>query len=183
MPTGIVLMGGRSTRMGMDKALIAHAGSTFAERTKALLSEFCDDVYFSTNANQTHYDFVDQYITDRVEDQGPVSAILSCLDKIKGPVLTVAVDQIALSSRAIEQLLDKRDTEALATVYYNTTSKLWEATVGIWEIACFRPLQQYFDNGGRSLQRFLNTHNIQKVEVVDSGDFLNVNRPDDLKEL
>ena len=50
---GLVLIGGRSTRMGQDKSQLVYHEKPQREYLTDLLRPYCDTVYWSMNAKQT----------------------------------------------------------------------------------------------------------------------------------
>ncbi len=78
--SGILLAGGRSTRMGTDKAFIRFLGKKLIEHNLSLLNALCQEVLIS--ANQTVYErFGIPVINDKFEDAGPIGGIHACLEK------------------------------------------------------------------------------------------------------
>jgi len=118
IPNGLVLSGGKSTRMGKDKSLIAyHGGKPQREYVFDLLSECCDNVFTSCRKEQEIPKHLNP-LPDRYDFGGPVNGILSAFalhpDKAW---LVVAVDMPNVTSRALQTLLSQRDPNRLATVF------------------------------------------------------------------
>lgn len=100
---GILLVGGRSQRMGQDKALLPLPGAssrTFVEHLAALLGECCTETYLVARdaASSGTYAFVCQrqnarLVYDLVADQGPLMGLYSGLQAIScSHALVLAVD-------------------------------------------------------------------------------------------
>jgi molybdopterin-guanine dinucleotide biosynthesis protein A len=98
--TGIILAGGRSSRMGQDKALLMLQGQTLLTRTSALLSSWgCAKVCVSG-----HYPELPS-IPDNGE--GPLSGILACLEHEPAPVLLfIPVDMPFMTSHYLDLLFN-----------------------------------------------------------------------------
>src|SRR5215472_3626417 len=95
----IVLAGGRSTRMGSDKALLPLPGQdrlTFIERLVSTLTPLCAETILVARdaAGAANYTFPDvQIVTDKMPDQGPLMGLYSGLSAIHTQrALVVAVD-------------------------------------------------------------------------------------------
>lgn len=106
MTAGVVLTGGRSTRLGRDKATLVVDGTTLAERAVIRLAAVCDVVVE-----------VGPGVTDRpsVREEpafaGPVAALLAALDLVEPPVVLLACDHVAMTSELLARLAsDPRDT-------------------------------------------------------------------------
>jgi molybdopterin-guanine dinucleotide biosynthesis protein A len=79
--SGIVLAGGKSFRMGMDKGMIQWKGKTLAEHAIETISPLCFEVVISANSND--YDPLGYpVINDQYPDSGPIGGILSCLNHL-----------------------------------------------------------------------------------------------------
>ena len=77
--TGIILSGGKSSRMGLNKSLIELSGKTFIQRTKDLMSGLFENVILITNEPDL-YDFLDiESYVDIFKGFGPLGGIHSGL--------------------------------------------------------------------------------------------------------
>ena len=77
--TGIILSGGKSSRMGLNKSLIELSGKTFIQRTKDLMSGLFENVILITNEPDL-YDFLDiESYVDIFKVFGPLGGIHSGL--------------------------------------------------------------------------------------------------------
>lgn len=116
---GVVLAGGRSSRMGKDKSSLVYKGKTLLEHMMALLQQTgVDDVYVSGN--------FDGYscIADSTPDQGPAHAMYDVL-KYLAPynydgVLFVPVDMPLLNVEILEMLINKTESRYFAELFLPT---------------------------------------------------------------
>ena len=80
---GLVLAGGRSRRMGRDKATLEYAGETQLARAMRLLAHLVEHTFVSVRPDQRDdperagYDL----IVDRVADRGPMEGIQAELER------------------------------------------------------------------------------------------------------
>ena len=77
--TGIILAGGKSSRMGSDKSLLKIGNTTFIERTVRLMSALFPTVLISTNSPEQYAFLAPEMIPDSVQNIGPLAGIYSCL--------------------------------------------------------------------------------------------------------
>ena len=118
---GLVLAGGRSTRMGRDKALLTYSdGRPQAVVTYELLQEFCGRVYLSVRTRRETLGEWPQLV-DRYEEIGPMAGILTALDEHpEAAWLIVACDLPFLNRETLRQLLgDERAIEIRAGIIQN----------------------------------------------------------------
>jgi len=80
---GLVLAGGRSRRMGADKALLMRDGESQLGRAVSLLERHLPKVFVSTRSDQAEESERSRHaqIIDRYEDMGPIAGILSAMDR------------------------------------------------------------------------------------------------------
>ena len=82
---GLVLAGGKSTRMNVDKSLLFYHGKTQVEHAFALLSPHCAKVFVSNRREQEHlqgHDHLPQlHDLPEYSDIGPLGGVLSALTK------------------------------------------------------------------------------------------------------
>ena len=100
---GVLLVGGRSRRMGRDKALLPSpdgSALTFVERLSALLAELCKEVLLVARDETSgrEYSFVCQrqnvrLVYDQAADHGPLMGLYSGLQAVSfSHALVLAVD-------------------------------------------------------------------------------------------
>lgn len=194
---GIVLIGGQSSRMGTDKSQLlvglrynsaegritqTDKEQTFTELAHSKLKPYVDEVHYSINKNQEDLG-LENTILDEYEEEGPLSGIISALRCIQKSIVVLAVDMPLITKQSIENLIQHRNCDLLSTTYYKEQSNTWEPMLSIWEIETLPCLEEYFDNGGRSIQKFLNQFGNQRVTITNEQEFANMNTAEDLQNL
>lgn len=160
---GLVLAGGKSERMGHDKALLSYHGQPQYEYLSGLLSECCDEVYISCHAGQEFYTV--PVITDDPAyiGTGPVAGLMTAMEKLDSALIVIAVDYPLINRNDIMNLIYHRDRRAVATVYYNTATGFYEPFLGIYEVPFKDLLKQEISIGHYSVQDILRTHHTKQV--------------------
>jgi molybdopterin-guanine dinucleotide biosynthesis protein A len=133
---GLVLSGGRSTRMGKDKAALAYGGRTQLERAMALLAGHVERAWVSVRAEQQSDPLRAQFaqIADRQHDVGPVAGILAAQETHpEAAWLVLACDLPLLDEATLAQLLAARSPAAVATAYRSSQDGLPEPLCAIYE--------------------------------------------------
>jgi molybdopterin-guanine dinucleotide biosynthesis protein A len=73
--TGVLLVGGASSRFGSPKALAEIDGETFADRGRRVLSQACDEVLVVGKAGELPFDVID----DAAEIRAPIAGVVAGL--------------------------------------------------------------------------------------------------------
>ena len=104
--TGIILAGGKSTRMGTDKGLLMLNGKTFISHICESLKPITGDNIIIVSSN-TDYDFLGYTrIEDLISDKGPVGGIYTGLKHSKTKMnIVLSVDVPFVTSDLLEWLL------------------------------------------------------------------------------
>ena len=156
--SGILLVGGASTRFGSPKALALFEGETLAERAWRLLREACDERIVVGGAG----------LAD--PGTGPVAAIAVGLRAAKCEVaIVVPVDMPLLTAAALKHLADACRDAAVAQV-------------GPLPCAVARRALPAFEMDERRLSTVLDGLDTARVQLDDRL-LANVNTPDDLDRL
>jgi molybdopterin-guanine dinucleotide biosynthesis protein A len=179
---GIVLAGGRSTRMRRDKATLDFGGETQLARAVRLLSGHVATSYVSVRPDQRAEAARARWpqIVDRLVDVGPAAGILAALETRPDHAwLVVAVDLPLLDAATLARLVVERDPAALATAYRSAHDGLPEPLCAIWEPASAAPLATAIAAGQSCPRKFLATHALHLIELEDPAALENVNTPAD----
>lgn len=186
---GFVLIGGRSSRMGQDKALLTFGNLPLAARIANLVQSVCGGVTLvGSRAKYSSLGF--PVIEDIFPNQGPLGGIHSALTHAHAPrSLIVGCDMPHLSSGFLELLLEiARDAEADAVVP-ETDSAGYEPLCAVYTQACLPPLEEALRNGQRKISHLLDQLRIRRVtprewQLFDPHGklFCNLNTPEEYTE-
>jgi molybdenum cofactor guanylyltransferase len=178
--TGVVLIGGKSSRMGQDKAMLLLGDRPLYKIAAEKIAPFCDNIYLSANQDQTTrgpYEY--PVIQDTFEAEGPVGGIVSSHRCIKDTLLIISCDLPLITDDEITALIHKHKEKKDCTMFYNVFSGYYEPMLSIWDVRILDMLEKYFLSGGRSLQYFLELHHVDKNEPSSLQNFTNINTVDD----
>lgn len=177
---GLVLTGGRSRRMGRDKALIAYHGENQLVHTANLLLRHCSQVYISCRADQIadYRGFGFPLVADAYLDIGPLGGLLSAQKLVPGAAwLTAACDLPFLDGTLLAELVSNRNPFAFATAPKQESSEKPEPLCAIYESKCRMPLLMRHAAGNNSLRDFLEDSAIHYLSVRDQQVLDNINDP------
>lgn len=104
-----VLAGGRSTRMGRDKALLPWGNSTFLNHQLAQLAALQPAELFLSARAEAPYGSGCERVVDELPDRGPLGGLVALLRRARSPhLLVLAVDLPHISVPLLRRLLSAR---------------------------------------------------------------------------
>ncbi|MCH7829270.1 MAG: molybdenum cofactor guanylyltransferase [Proteobacteria bacterium] len=189
MPTkpvyGLVLAGGKSRRMGRDKALLQRSGQSQLAYIAELLNACVERVFVSTRADQkgdaerSRYDL----IVDRYDNLGPVAGILSALEEYpEVDWLVVACDLPNIDPQTLASLLRERDSEQPFTAYTSSHDGLPEPLCAVYHSGCGDIIRKFIDDGVNCPRKILMRSDTHLLEQANPHSLDNVNTPADLRD-
>lgn len=179
---GLVLAGGRSTRMGRDKGLIVYNEKPQREYIAALLRKFCAQVFVSCKTKEYIPPALNP-LPDHFELESPLNGILSAFESNNSVAwLTVPVDMPYVNEAALAYLLHHRDTTKMVTCFVDSDGRNPEPLLALWEAKAAALLKIYFESGGISPREFLKQHDILLLQPPDKRIHCNINTPDELDD-
>lgn len=183
---GLVLTGGRSTRMGQDKSQLIYHKKPQREHLTDLLRPFCDTVFWSVNAGQAAElsEGEQPLIVDGFDIPGPLNGILSAFRQDPTAAwLIVACDMPLLTETSLKALVGGRDTAKPATAFYDSNGQFPEPLLSIWEPAIAPIIQTALASGYYAPRPILMLADCHLLTVSDVRELLNVNKPAEQKAL
>ncbi|MCH9638309.1 MAG: molybdenum cofactor guanylyltransferase [Betaproteobacteria bacterium] len=186
---GLILAGGKSTRMGRDKgALIYHDGKDQVRYLHQVLASFVDQTFVSIRSTQ----FSDAHLQgyDVIEDArnitSPLNGILSAMDKFpEASWLVVAVDMPYISETAVQALLNVRDPEVPATCFSSPVKGGPDPLFAIWEVHAKAEIEALVIKQSVTCPRKILT--LLEVHLVENGInakvLRNINTPQEYQEV
>jgi len=177
---GLVLAGGRSTRMRRDKASLAYRGRSHLEAAVDLLAPLVERCFVSVRPDQVDEPLRRRFaqIVDRQESLGPIAGILAAQHSHPQVAwLVVACDLPFLHTPALQQLIAQRDRGAVATAFRSAHDTLPEPLCAIYEPRSAAALVDYAAAGGRCPRKFLLEQQATLLEPIDARALDNINSP------
>jgi molybdenum cofactor guanylyltransferase len=179
---GLVLSGGRSTRMGQDKAALRVSGRSQLERALALLAPHVARAFVSVRADQRADPLRAGFeqIEDRREDLGPIAGILAAQERYPDSAwLVLACDLPLLYAATLELLVRARAPERLATAYRSSHDHLPEPLCAVYEPASHAALAAYAAGGGNCPRKFLMGADVHLLDEPNPRALDNTNTPEE----
>jgi molybdopterin-guanine dinucleotide biosynthesis protein A len=179
--TGLLLAGGRSERMGADKATLAYAGEPQVVRAHRVLAQVCTRVLVSVREDQARDKLFTSFelVIDQPANAGPAAGLLAAWRVVPGAALLVlAVDLPLVDAAVLERLIAARDPEALATAFVHADGTV-EPLCTIWEPAALDRLRAGARNPDLSLRKVLEADTTRRVSLEDAACLKSVNTPEE----
>lgn len=180
---GLILTGGKSRRMGMDKSNIQLQGMTQIERCVRRLLPFVNKVFISKRQDQVFSMEGVFEIDDIYTNVGPIGGILSAMETYPGySWLVCAVDLPKICDRTIRELLEHFEPE-YEVIVPTVDGVTIEPTFALYNEGILSQLQSAIDNDQRGLQKILSGSNCKIYNTVYPEDLFNMNTPEDLQKI
>lgn len=174
---GLVLVGGKSTRMGQDKSALNYFGKPQKEFAKELLEKNNLKTFYSVrNALENN-----QEIADKFHNLGPFGGICSAFQKDPNAAWFVLATDVPFVNKEIIQLLLKhRNPSKVATAIKGKGKEFVEPLITIYEPKAYSILLQYLAQGYSCPRKVLINSDVEVVEIDDSF-IRNINTPEEFE--
>lgn len=180
--TGIILAGGKSSRMGTDKVLLKLNEKTLLEHSIELIRSICDSILISSN-NPDHEKFGIEIIPDQIKNCGPIGGIYTGLKKSKTDWnFVISVDSVFVESSFIQYLFSEiNDSDAIVPIH----KKGKEPLIALYHKNSLPEIEKMIDLGNYKMYNLVNTINSKFINAQSWANkypklFHNINRPTDL---
>jgi molybdopterin-guanine dinucleotide biosynthesis protein A len=182
---GLVLSGGKSKRMGQDKALLERDGQSQLTYMMSLLEPLVERLFVSTRDEQKDESERRQFaqIIDRYDDMGPLAGILSAMDAYPDvDWLVVACDLPNIRVETIRYLLANRSADHPFTAYVSSHDGLPEPLCAIYRCGSAETIRAFSDDGAHCPRKILIRSDTCLIEQLDPSSLDNINTLDDLAD-
>lgn len=186
--TGVVLAGGRSRRMGDDKAFVQLRGTPLIHWVLGALRSVCSEVMIVADTAARFSQLGIHVVEDLRRDEGPLIGVLTGLSIAQTDwVFVSSCDAPFLHPDMVRSLWELREGFDLIVPTTNEAPNL-KPLCALYATECVEPIRALLDRGERRLSSLLpvvRTRVVaeQELRPHDSQllSFLNVNTPEDLR--
>lgn len=174
----LILAGGKSSRMGKDKALLPFGGAlTMTHYLHKKLEPLFSHIYVS--AKEDKFDGAFALLYDRYEETSPLVAIVSALESLPYErIFIVSVDTPGIDRDIVDRLYKahRNDDDAVIAATGETTHPL----CAVYTPRLLPAAKAALQKGDHTLHRLLQTCRIRTVAFdPDDARFANLNRPEE----
>lgn len=177
--TGVILAGGRSTRMGQDKGVVRAAGKMLFEHIAERLRPMVGEILINSNQNQSIYGQHFKVVPDITQDHaGPLAGMLAGLKAINSQwALFVPCDVPSFPLNLAQQFTHHR---LHYSAVYAQDPLRDHPTLCLLNKSIIPELENYLVNGDRKVMLFFKIINALPVRFDDPQAFSNLNTAADV---
>jgi molybdopterin-guanine dinucleotide biosynthesis protein A len=183
---GLVICGGNSSRMGIDKSTLVYFDKPQHDHVHNLLALFCDKVVISCNQEQfVSMETPNEKISDVAEyaGHGPISGLLTAFHSFpEHDFLIAGCDYPFLNKEEWELFFAKTKRDSSAAAFYNQDGK-YEPLLAWYSKDAGALLKQHLDQGEFSLQHFLKKYGAEKYLSKSERVVTSVDTPEEFERV
>jgi molybdenum cofactor guanylyltransferase len=184
---GLVLAGGKSSRMKQDKpAMVYHGEKTQLEYLYDVLSSSCESVFISCRQEQKNQRPYSNFniVEDQFLDMGPMGGILSAMRQHPhAKWMVLACDLPLVTQETINQIIDNAHPFKMATAFENIEGRRLEPLCTLYSPWSYKRMLQLVGQDRFCPQKFLWNAPIKKIPLHENTNLSNANTPQDFIEI
>lgn len=167
--SGIILAGGKSSRMGRDKASLKLNDLTFLEHVITIIRPFVDDLVIISD-NPAHNKYAVKREEDFIKDSGPLGGLLTGLYRAKhNNVLVLSCDIPLISRDIVEHLLSESDDRFEVNQIESKGKTM--PLIALYKKSCWYTFYRSLINDERRVRVALKALNTNTIKIDDKYDF------------
>jgi molybdenum cofactor guanylyltransferase len=186
--TAVVLVGGRSTRMGRDKATLVPDASDGRTLTQMVLDALSPPAEYALLAGRALPGLNVPAVVDQYADAGPLGGIAAALEAVHTELAVVAAcDMPSIAPALVAHLVQRANERPDVLCVLCAGERDPEPLPSVWRPAAAAPLREALAAGVRSLRDAVDRlphlvvplHEWRSLDPTGAS-FVNWNRPEDL---
>jgi molybdopterin-guanine dinucleotide biosynthesis protein A len=177
----IIFAGGKSSRMGEDKALLPFGDfTTLSEFQYSRLSKIFSNVYISCREKEK-FAFDAKFILDRTETYAPTAGFIASFQALQSDTIFVmSVDAPFISEDVIKRLINEDKSSSHATIAKTSINS--HPLCGIYHKTLYKKFLKMEKENNHKLGYLLKNFNVKYVDFEDESLFANLNHPNEYQE-
>lgn len=182
----LVLAGGKSTRMGLDKSQMTFFSD---EKQEIRVAKLCREMgleTFISKSSEYKTSEIEGFsvINDRMLEMGPFGAILSAfMDDPNAAWLVIACDLPYLNENALQKLIIERNVSKVATAFKGKEKEFPEPLITIYEPKAYSKFLDLLSLGYSCPRKVLINSDIETIQLQDDHFIENVNTPEEREKV
>jgi molybdopterin-guanine dinucleotide biosynthesis protein A len=179
-----ILAGGRSERLGHDKALLRLENQYLLDRVFSVVSEVISEIRVLGDPRPVSSVESDLFVPDLIANLGPIGGLYTALNLFKVPVFLLSCDMPMIQAKHLRNLLRCADQNYLVTAAVGQRGV--EPLFAIYQTACLPLIESSIKSGDYALYKIIKKAKAKFVEFKDSKNnydiFFNINTLSDYKK-
>ena len=174
----VIFSGGKSSRMGEDKALLPFGSfPTLAQYQYDRLQTLFDHVYISTKQNKFSFDTA--LIFDKAEESSPLVGLVSVLESLGAEeIFILSVDAPFVDKEIINTLIESASEHTKDAVVASHKGHI-QPLCGIYRRSILPAAKESLSRGNHKMKALLEIADTLNISFNDPHAFLNLNRPEE----
>lgn len=164
--TGIILAGGKSSRMGTDKGFVSYNNKPFVEHIIKAMQPLVDDIIIISN-NKNYEIFGFDCYNDLVKNAGPLAGIYTGLKYSKTENNLIVSCDVPLINTEVLQKLTERTNDSSDIIQLQSKGKNMPL-IAIYKKHCMNIFKEELKQDQRKVQKALQKFQVKTV-VMDSN--------------
>ena len=179
--TGIILAGGKSTRMGIDKGFVKFNNKTFVKHIMDCLQPMVDEIIIISD-NSDYDVFGVKRIADFIKDAGPLAGVYTGLIHSNTTNNIILSCDVPFIKKNILELLIKEENNNIDIIQVANEDKNMPL-IGHYKKQCAPTLLKLLNSGERRMNFAINQLQAKTIVVNQSQNkyIRNINTPEDLR--
>jgi molybdopterin-guanine dinucleotide biosynthesis protein A len=183
--TGVILAGGKNSRMGSDKGLLDVGGKKIIERIIEELKQAVEEIIIISNGDK--YDYLGYKIySDIIKDCGPMGGIHTALTySITERNLIISCDMPFVSKNILKAIIEYSDKCEIAIPEHDNGTM--EPLCAIYSKSCIGKFEKLLKKGEFKLKNSLKYFIVNKINFtqkkLSGNEFLNINTPEEYQTI
>lgn len=175
--TGIILAGGKSSRMGTDKGLMPFRGKPMIQHIIDPMAKICQRILIVTS-NPMYGMFGFELVKDEQPDYGPVMGVLSGLKESETSLnLVMSCDAPFVSFDLMKELVLKSGE---ADIVAASSSEGIHPLIALYHKNCLPVFEQAVAEDEHRLRTVIEKLKVEKLSVLNERLVRNINQPGDI---
>jgi molybdopterin-guanine dinucleotide biosynthesis protein A len=161
--TGIVLAGGKSSRMGSDKGLLILKDSLFIEHIMNQLYQITDNIII-VSSNSNYDEFGVKRVTDIIKNSGPLGGLYTGLYHSKTEYnLVLSCDVPLINQSILNILIEGIDSESDIVQLQSRNNSM--PLIAIYKRQCLNTCYELLNKGEKRLRVAVNEMMVKTINI------------------
>ncbi len=178
-----VLAGGKSSRMGKDKALLPFLGKPLIERIVSRLRLITGEVILATDNPDLYSSYDWKIVVDEVKEAGPLAGIYASFKAASFPMVAVVACDMPFVNEMLFKILMQECQDKKTDAAVPASPRGLEPMHAVFcKESCLPIIKESFDTGELEIKKWINKLNLlvlgrDEVSLIDPNFamFVNVN--------